>query len=162
MKEFTQTELYPRGNCWQTAVACVLGIEPDQLPSQFDSYTEAEREGVKYWDLHYNNPLQAYLRKHHGLAYVEFHQPEEALSQLRIEGYHLITGDTVRTEQYGGIRHVVVAKDGKVVWDPHPSRAGLIGNIRWAVLSPWPKLWRWDDSSLVCVCPACKESSNAG
>lgn len=158
MKEFTQTELYPRGNCWQTAVACLLEVEPDVLPSQFDSYQPMEHEGKPYMRLNYNNLLQAYLRKHHGLAYVEFHQPEEALAQLRIEGFHLMTGITERSKDYNGERHVVVGLNGNCVWDPHPSHAGLIGEIRWAVLSPFPKLWErgWGEESNPCLCPACK------
>lgn len=155
MIELTQTSLYPRGNCWQTAVACVLDLPAEALPSQFDSYYEdVDGSGVVRIRMNYNNPLQAYLNKHHGLAYVEFHQPQEALAQLAIHGYHLITGTSVRSADYDGTRHVVVGKDGQVAWDPHPSRAGLLDEIRWAVLCSWPKLWN-RQASMDCVCPSC-------
>lgn len=39
--------------------------------------------------------------------------------------YHLIAGPSPRG---GGVNHVVVARNGKVHFDPHPSRAGLAGN----------------------------------
>lgn len=155
MKEFTQTELYPRGNCWQTAVACILEVDPNELPSQFNAYV-AKEDGS--FSLHYHNHLQAYLRKHHGLAYAELHQPQEVISKLSISGYHIITGTTVRSADYGGIRHAVVGLDGKVAWDPHPSRAGLLDEIQWAVLAPFPKSWErgWGGDKNPCVCPKCK------
>jgi hypothetical protein len=65
-----------------------------------------------------------------------------------------MTGTTVRSADYNGERHVVVGLNGQTVWDPHPSRAGLLDEIHWALLSPWPKGWNgWSDS--VCVCPSC-------
>lgn len=164
MKEFTQTALYPRGNCWQTAVACILEVDPIELPSQFDAYTQNDPESgsASLWSLSYNNVLQAYLRKHHGLAYVEFHWPPEAYHQLEITGYHIMTGTTVRSADYGGIRHVVVGLDGKVAWDPHPSRAGLLDEIQWAVLAPFPKSWErgWGEDRNPCVCPRCKSTAD--
>jgi hypothetical protein len=157
MKEFTQNSLYPKGNCWQTAVACVLEVDPDTMPSQVDSYYEDKRDdGSVVLRMSYNNPLQAYLKKHHGLAYVEFHYPEEAFANIRVRGYHIMTGETVRSADYNGMRHVVVGKDGQVVWDPHPSRAGLIGDIKFAVLCSFPKAWEKSWSEERCVCPACK------
>ena len=36
-------------------------------------------------------------------------------------GYALMNGPAAR-----GVRHSVVALDGEMVWDPHPSRAGLV------------------------------------
>jgi hypothetical protein len=158
--ELTQTSLYPDGNCWQTAVACILEIDPEVMPSQvvLDRH-ELQNDGTwKRVGPGYNNPLQAYLAKHHGLAYVELHVPVEAYAQLRVDGYHLMTGETVRSEAYG-VRHVVVGKDGQQAWDPHPSRAGLLGDIHWALLVPYPKQWeKWnwrDDDSNPCVCPKC-------
>lgn len=159
MKEFTQTHLYPKGNCWQTAVACIIDTDPEELPSQFSSYYEDKRDdGTIVLRMSYNNALQAYLRKHHGLAYVEFHSPPEAFINVRFRGYHIMTGLTVRSAEYGGQRHVVVGRDGKVVWDPHPSRLGLTDEINFAVLCPFPKSWerQWKDADDKCVCPKCK------
>lgn len=158
MKEFTQTSLHPKGNCWQTAVACILEVDPEELPSQVDSYYEDKKEdGSIVLRMNYNNPLQYYLKKHHGLAYVEFYYPEEAFQQITISGLHLMTGTTIRSAQQDGCRHVVVGKDGKVLWDPHPSRAGLLDDIKFSVLCPFPKSWTansWKEDK--CVCPKCK------
>lgn len=156
MLKLTQTSLYPKGNCWQTAVACLLDIPAEQLPSQADSYySKIDRDsGETTWHMNYNNRLQAYLKKHHKLAYIELWQPQETLSQLRIVGYHLMSGTTVRSAAYGGQRHIVVGYEGKVFWDPHPSQAGLLDEIRWAVLCPFPPSWeRYQNDA--CECPAC-------
>jgi len=161
MIELTQTSLYPKGNCWQTAVACLLEIDPELLPSQVDSYYYEKREdGTEVKRMNYNNPLQTYLIKHHNLAYVELHSPPETLEFLQVAppGFHIMTGLTVRSAEYGGERHVVVGRYGKVAWDPHPSRAGLIGEINWAFIVPFPKSWAdsWSRRTEVCVCPQCK------
>lgn len=155
MKEFTQTALAPVGNCWQTAVACVLGVEPAELPDQ--ATLDRKLVDGEWRGMGYNNPLRAYLLKHHGLAHVDMHAPAEALALLSVrpDVYHLITGRTVRTDERG-IRHCVVGRGGEVVWDPHPSRAGLTDDIRWAFLVPYPKEWtgyRKDEDG--CLCPAC-------
>lgn len=147
MIELTQTSLDP-GNCWQTCVACILGIDPETMPSQ------AEHDRPK--GPGYNNPLQAYLREHHGLAYVELHAPWSELSAyLRCMGLHVLTGRTVRTAS-NGMRHCVVARDGVTIWDPHPSRAGLLDEIKPAFITPYPAEWkRHEGLRLPCVCPAC-------
>jgi hypothetical protein len=146
MRELTQTVTGLSGNCWQTCVACLLDIDAEVMPAQTD--------------LHYHNALNIYLRKHHGLAYVEMHQPEEFLAMLRIAdpGWHMLTGTTVRSASLNGSRHVVVARHGEMVWDPHPSRDGLLAEIQWAFLVPFPKRWEptWARMPHSCECPACK------
>lgn len=172
MRELTQTvTATPEngfvGNCWQTCIACLLDLDPAVLPPQenYDkrvrledgSFKHAEGDNPSYW-----SALTPYLRDHHDLAYVELHLPDEAFPLLRVAdpGYHLMTGRTVRSDSYGGMRHVVVGRYGQVAWDPHPSHAGLLEEIRWALLVPYPKYWRESDARpgakpYSCVCPAC-------
>lgn len=158
-RKLTQTSLDP-GNCWQTGVACILDIDPETMPSQVehDSKPVMSADGTFRWSgPGYNNVLQAYLRKHHGLAYVELHAPWAELSAfLRPVGLHLLTGRTVRSATNGEQRHVVVARDGETVWDPHPSRAGLLDEIKPAFLTPYPAEWaKHGGRRAECVCPAC-------
>lgn len=143
MIELTQTHLAP-GNCWQTAVACLLDVAIDDLPSQ----VEIEARGGSY-----NNALQDYLGKHHGLALVVLRLPVEAYAQLRVVGYHLMIGATERTAT-NGVHHVVVGRDGEMVWDPHPSRAGLIGKAEWELIVPRPE--EWSSKLSPCQCPRCR------
>lgn len=153
MRQLTQTNLDP-GNCWQTCIACILDLDPEVLPPQVD-YDKRERDGDgwKWVGPSYMGVLQRYLRKHHGLAYVELHQPPELWSILSVKPgvLHMLTGRTIRTATNGS-RHVVVASAGKMVWDPHPSRAGLTDEIQPSFLVP---LATWDRTMVDCVCPAC-------
>ena len=145
MRELTQSRLTPPGDCWQTCVASILDLDPTELPSQGD------------YGPGYLGALQAYLREHHGLAYVELNVVPEVLGCLRLPepGWHMMTGRTVRSEALGGGRHVVVGRHGREVWDPHPSRAGLLDDVRWGLLVPFPALWRAHGVKAdPCECPA--------
>jgi hypothetical protein len=160
MRQFTQTSLDP-GNCWQTCIACVLDIDPDLLPPQidYDKYKQHE-DGSREWvGPSYMSAMQPYLRKHHGLAYVELHYPPEltAMFAIRDPGIHFLTGMTERSATNGNQRHVVVAKQGEMIWDPHPSRVGLSHEIQWAFLVSFPTGWAasWDRNVKPCVCPTC-------
>lgn len=168
MKELTQTvtasaENAFLGNCWQTCVACLLDLDSiDALPSQIEHERPKPRADGSMGSGYYLGALNAYLRRHHGLAYVELHEPPELLARFRIvdPGWHMMTGTTVRSASLNGARHVVVARHGELAWDPHPSRAGLLGDVQWAFLVPFPK--RWESSSwnnYACVCPACASGS---
>lgn len=157
MKEYTQTKIGLEGNCWQTAFACILEVDPSELPDQADIERCEIVDGHVKPKRSYNNALQAYLEKHHGLAYCELHAPIEIYSQLRAVDYHLMTGTTVRSDSLAGMRHVVVGCAGVPVWDPHPSRAFLLGEVRWAFLVPYPKEWvRYRTKPDPCECPRCK------
>lgn len=171
MKEFTQSNTDP-GNCWQTAIACVLEVDPSTLPDQ----VLIERSEKRLFDgwLSYNNALQGYLGKHHGLRYIE-NQAWQLAAMGAKPGFHIICGPTVRTPGHrarvGGahIHHCVVARDGVPVWDVHPSRAGLTEphEWRWGCLVSPPKelVAEWHGRGLEdpdyrrvfidCVCPAC-------
>lgn len=160
MRKLTQTSLDP-GNCWQTCIACILDLDPEAPPPQVDYDKREPVEGVGFCHIgpSYMSVLQRYLRKHHGLAYVEIHYPPEVYSALAIrDGLHMMTGRTVRSATNGNQRHVVVGIDGRMYWDPHPSRAGLTEDINNAFLIPFPKSWEasWNrDNNGDCVCRAC-------
>jgi hypothetical protein len=159
LKEWTQTAVAPVGNCWQTAIACILDVDPSGLPDQ--ATFDRKHIGGQWAGNSYHNKLQAYLRKHHGLAQVDLHVPGEALAMLSVSGFHLITGRTIRTDERG-IRHVVVGRDGIPVWDPHPSRAGLTDDIRWSLLTTYPEEWKkYRDVEDTCVCPTCLKDDPA-
>lgn len=141
MKEYTQTRVSPdKGNCWQTAIACILEVEPDELPDQgiWDA-----RKG-KGWACSYHNILQGYLFKHHGLMYCELAEYEFSGVMVREPGWHVLIGPTVRTTEERPINHAVVGRYGKMVWDPHPSRDGLVAVEKWGVFSLIPPRIRTD------------------
>ena len=159
MIELTQSSLAP-GNCVQTCVACVLELDPGVLPDQttYDRFHTREDGTRVRTGGSYHNAINAYLRTHHGLCYFNPSAPVSALSalfEIRAPGWHFMSGKTVRTAT-SGVQHLVVGRYGEMVWDPHPSRAGLIGDIAWVFLAPYPKEWvrTWDPED-ACECPAC-------
>lgn len=155
MKRWTQTNLDP-GNCWQTAVACVLEVDPTLLPAQHDHEWRDEYGKICG---SYRNPLNAYLRIHHNLAYCELYPPQwRVIEKLVGSGIHMMTGPTVRTPQ-NGRNHVVVAHHGEMVWDPHPSHAGLTEVNTWGVLAPFPDEWMDTWKDVPCPCPTCTSPS---
>lgn len=170
MIELTQTNLAP-GNCFQTCVASVLDLDPSLLPAQenYDRYVIKEDGARSYPHPHkrYDAAVNVYLQKHHGLGYLQLHVPTASLLAvmgMRDPGWHFFAGNTVRTATTG-CTHLVVARYGEIVWDPHPSRAGLLddGHRRLAMLIPWPESWTsvWGSSTgdmPPCECPACLTS----
>lgn len=159
MIEYTQTNLAP-GNCWQTAVACVLDTPPETLPDQnvCDLWDKPDPEDRETWTRtspFYHNELGTYLRKHHGLAYISLQPFMLYHLQIKPPGIHFMSGQTVRTKQ-SWQNHVVIARYGELLWDPHPSRAGLTEVVYWSFLIPYPDEWAKRSSQQnECHCPAC-------
>lgn len=151
MRYLTQTHLHPGGNCWQTALACILDVDPAELPDQHA--IEMAKGSV-------GNALRAYLFRHHGLGYDE-QTHAHLFPQLKpsTDAPHLLIGPTVRTHETGAL-HVVVGVRGCMVWDPHPSRAGLVAVEKWGFLHPFVEKWRQTWERVPCVCPRCPTSTN--
>jgi len=151
MHELTQST---DSNCWQTAIACLLDLDPAVMPDQ----TAIETAGGSYL-----NALQAYLEKHFNLMYIELYDYQLDPFEVKDPGLHLLVGKTMRTRPDTGINHCVVAKKGVMIWDPHPSRAGLTQVTGWGALGKLPESIRtWRNASrakgltgLACLCPYC-------
>ena len=159
MRELTQTVIGESGNCWQTCVACILDVDPAELPDQskIERVTGRDESGKIVRAGYFNNPVQAYLRDHHGMTLG--HVYAHLLGAMRVTsmgGLHLAYGPTVRTPSLG-TDHVVVAREGRTIWDPHPSRAGLVKATSWGVFTECPAEWDLVESRKrnPCVCPRC-------
>ena len=97
------------GNCFATSIACILDRDIAEVPNFIASYP------------YHHTHLETWLRSQ-GLDLTFLLLPAETLlSVYPDKAYHTIQGPTPR-----GIGHCVVGQDGKVVWDPHPSRDGLL------------------------------------
>lgn len=116
----TQTKFYKhptpdsRGNCQQAAMASLLGLQLDDVP---DFFADGEHQ---FWPSvwRYTKSLDLTYRETRDLnQYYDF--------------YHLAYGDSSR-----GCKHAVVYLDGKLVWDPHPSREGLLSVDEYALILP--------------------------
>jgi hypothetical protein len=150
LRHQTQTDT-THGNCWQFAVACVLGVPAANLPDQVAIESNEHRTG-------YYTALNVYLFRHHGLMYSEVYDYAIGALSVRAPGWHCLFGPTVRTAT-NGLHHVIVGRYGAPAWDPHPSRAGLLEVQRWGMVAPMPERIRpeWERTAErnPCICPAC-------
>lgn len=64
----------------------------------------------------YGNELGSYLRKHHGLAYVNLYPYFLSAVEVKPPGIHFMSGKTVRTA-VSKENHVVIAKYGELLWE---------------------------------------------
>jgi hypothetical protein len=101
------------GNCQQAAMASLLGLQLDDVP---DFFADGEHQ---FW------PSVWRFTKASGLTYC-------TLRGVRyLPFYHLAYGPSSR-----GCEHAVVWYEGKLAWDPHPSREGLLSVSEFALLVP--------------------------
>lgn len=101
------------GDCMRAVVATMLELPAEAVPhfladGNLDSFE-------------FHRRVNAFLRPRN-LAYLPVADLTDFLEEWGIKGlHHDASGDTER-----GTYHACAAIDGKVVHDPHPSRAGLL------------------------------------
>jgi hypothetical protein len=116
---FYEPEKGLHGNCQQAAVGSLLGLRLAEVPNFMEQPQGFWRS---FWD---------FVRER-GFAIVELSGPRH------FDCYHLAYGPSAR-----GCGHAVIYRAGKLVWDPHPSRAGLIEVETCCLLVPQdPAEWR--------------------
>lgn len=145
MTPITQTRLGEHGNCMPACLASILEVPIEAVPDPW-----AVEVSGDYW----LQAWQRYTAVHHGLLYVE---PYERLARaVRPIGFHLINGQGPR-----GHGHSVVGHAGETIWDPHPSRAGLVRVETFGLLVPLDPEDEQDADTLArrrsegCPCTAC-------
>jgi len=117
-QEFThQPEIGQYGDCQRAVIASLLDLPISEVP-HFNAI--AKEDPHIFWDL-----LQGFC-KMHGYAYLTVPaRAGVAFYGMDEDVYHEISGPSPRGN---GITHAVVGKGGEIVFDPHPSRAGLAGD----------------------------------
>ena len=118
-----QTMLYEEGrlgNCFPACIASILECEIEDIPDFI------HLESFHDWLSTLNDWLVGM-----GLIYVEFvtkDNPEEFFKGYKTKVHHILAGCTERTDMDSEfpVTHAVVALNGKMVFDPHPSNAGLL------------------------------------
>jgi hypothetical protein len=127
------------GNCYPTAIACILGIPPTDVPNietLWDVGVSFAYEVMFKW-LH----EKGYKLRDVAMEYSVFHDGSEKikntnneyyLSKLSVEQkdglraelkdrFYLVSGKSPR-----GIYHVCVYQNGIMVHDPHPTGEGIV------------------------------------
>ncbi|HEV8448563.1 MAG TPA: hypothetical protein VGQ44_17155 [Gemmatimonadaceae bacterium] len=123
MKPVTQTHVgvgNPRANCLMAAIASIVECPIDSLPDVYDH----EQRGLDWFGV-----LRDALAPHR-LVPVIYDQNSKLFPPIAPKGYHVACGTSPRQDE----QHAVVALDGEIVFDPHPSRDGLRGDVAWWIL----------------------------
>lgn len=108
MIEVDQTILHGnglRGNCLQACIASIMELDIEEVPHF------ANHEGADWFD----RMNDWFIKRGMWILYI---QDDYGFMP---HGYSIICGTSPRQ-----VRHSCVALDGKLIFDPHPSRAGLI------------------------------------
>lgn len=120
MRGVTQTILHNdpegrTGNCLQAALATLVGVPLERVPHFAEHEDWAER-------------MVAWVDLAAGCAV-----------RWKVVGTYVARGIGVGMSPRG-VKHAVVVVDGEIVWDPHPSRAGLDVLHGYMALIPWDEL----------------------
>ena len=103
-----------KGNCFAACIASILEVPLDTVPNFCADLPSDWHAQTNQW-----------LAKHYGLGLVTM-QVEEGSDyddlDMPRDCHHFISAKTLRGDCY----HCVVAKNGIVVHDPHPSGIGLL------------------------------------
>lgn len=102
------------GDCWRCCIACILQIAPAEVPHFVEDYkSHAFVESAKWL-----RQRGIWLIEGQSLKHPDWDCPE--VEELPI----IATGPSCRSKGMGQ-HHAVVTINGDVVYDPHPSNAGL-------------------------------------
>jgi len=109
------------GDCYRTAVACILGLEPEDVPHFIhDGDVDKADERIAAW-LEQNklrNPAFPFKGE-------DFKSPKHFLEMLAFQtrGSTFLFGGMSSI----GANHMVVARGSEIVWDPSPEDSGIVG-----------------------------------
>lgn len=131
MIKLTQTKLSNEegtvhGNCLRTCIACILEIDPDEIPTLEDmgeKWFEAFYYFLQERGYEFDGTLYLNKNNEYGKDAAEA-ELERFKKYIGVDGYIIVGGKSPRTYVTRG--HAVVYKNGEFFWDPHPSRAGLL------------------------------------
>lgn len=103
------------GNCHAACLASLLEILIEEIPS----YVEEFEDDVKYWKA----CMDYLVTQGYWILLVNLPVFWSSWTGKGSEAYHIISGMSPR-----GFSHSVIGKEGEIVHDPHPDRAGLLSH----------------------------------
>lgn len=108
------------GDCWRTAIACLLDMHPREVPHFCD--------GANFHDVAAATAMLREWLAPLGMGIVELPYTGEldavlgTISHFNPNTYYLLAGTS-----RNGTGHVVVVRDGCIVWDPAIDDSGIVG-----------------------------------
>ena len=136
----TQTSFYDsnaspdkqRGNCLTAVVASLLELPIEEVPNFVQDHVDhaSEDDPDDAGDWNWWSRLHRFLTEHgHQMYYLrnvehpEPHPPHEnGFPDPESGEFYAVSGISPRDPR---IHHIVIYRDGVMVWDPHPDSAGL-------------------------------------
>jgi len=117
MEPAQQTSFGKKGNCFSACIASILEVPLDTVPVFCVDFPSRWAEKANEW-----------LHEHHGVMLFCVTPPSEGFveTQYKAPFYHIMSGPALR-----GLQHSVVGRNGKMVYDPHPSGDGLTKVTEW-------------------------------
>lgn len=106
------------GDCSRTVLACLLDLEPEEVPHWHEDLTGAEQDR-RHREWLAERGLTLLHFAWHG---VDRDWVDGAMRHWNPGHHYLLCGQSPR-----GTYHVVICCDGEMVHDPHPEGGGVIG-----------------------------------
>jgi len=111
------------GDCYRTAIGCLLDMPPEQVPHFYDGLTQESdateaNNAVRYWLSQQGYALVTIAFENctlDDLLYTQRHNNPKL--------YYLISGKSGAHD----CNHIVVACGGQIVWDPSKKDSGISG-----------------------------------
>jgi hypothetical protein len=122
-QEFVNIPGKQYGDCMRACIASLMDM-PICLVPHF--LRDAGGDAPDFWNRIYD------FVEEHGWDFYPSQPAYLSRHATQMDGYHIIGGPSPRGND---LLHAVVGRHGKIVFDPHPSRAGLAGD---------PSEWTFD------------------
>lgn len=105
------------GDCHRTAIACLLDLQPQDVPHFYDLQVQATQRGEKYeWRSEVEKFLNAKGFTQADISYASTLDDLFAyMGAVNPRTLYLLGGTSVR-----GANHTVICRGGGFEWDPHP------------------------------------------
>lgn len=120
-----------RGNCLTAVVASLLELPIEEVPNFVQDHVDHADGEDDAGDWNWWTRLHRFVTEHgHSLAYLRNVEAPNAVDPAVATfpdpdpgEHYTVSGISPRDPR---IHHIVIYRDGEMVWDPHPDRTGLI------------------------------------
>lgn len=106
------------GDCARTVIACLLDMEPEEVPHEHREMASGEQ-----FEMH-----ERFLRTR-GLARIDIPFACDDLDTILTVGEYRSNGMpyVLAGKSRTGVNHVVICQGNKIIWDPSLTDAGIVG-----------------------------------